>query len=73
MFTRFLFLGLCVLYPKFVLQWFVASVLAFLAAYWTVAQANGIAEMSPFLGWFAADYIFIQVLFSILNRRKSHA
>jgi hypothetical protein len=73
MITRLIILGLCVFYPKFVLQWFVTLVLAFIAAYLTVAQADGIAPLGSFIGWFAADYIFIQVLFSILNRRKSDA
>ena len=57
--------GLCVLYPRAVAQWFVAAIVSFVAAYLTSG-----GDLAPFEMWFAVDYIFIQVLFSLFNNRR---
>lgn len=61
-----------VFYPRAVAQWFVTLIVAWFAAYITVAEANWYAPIGPFLLWFVADFILIQLLFGLLNRRHRH-
>jgi hypothetical protein len=72
MIGRLIFLGILVFYPKQLLEWIISVVIAFGAAYATV-EVHGIAPIGIFLLWFMADYFLIQILFSVLNRRKQHA
>jgi hypothetical protein len=58
------FIGLCYLYPKQVAQWFVSAIVAFVAAYLTTD-----GKLAPFEGMFLINYILIQIIFSIWNRR----
>ena len=60
--------GIRYFYPKLVVQWLVASIVAGVAAYMT---SGGV--LAPFEGWFIVDYLLIQWLFGIYNRRKEHA
>lgn len=74
MIGRLIFIGLLVLYPKAMAEWLVAIVLAFIAAYLTVADVHWIAPIGAFLLWYMADYILIQIIFGVLfNRRKTCA
>jgi hypothetical protein len=60
--------GIRYFYPKLVVQWLVASIVAGVAAYMTSGNA-----LAPFEAWFIVDYLLIQWLFGIYNRRKEHA
>jgi hypothetical protein len=65
-------IALTIFYPRAAAQWIVTLIVAWIAAYLTVAEYNWYAPMGPFLLWFVADYILIQLLFGLLNRRHRH-
>jgi hypothetical protein len=62
--VRLLIAGVCVLYPKQVAQWFVALIVAGVAAYLTTG-----GKLAPFELWFVIDYILIQVIVAMFNNR----
>jgi hypothetical protein len=66
---RLIFIGLCIFYPKQVAQWFLATLMAGVAAYLTVARPDHIARLGPFELWWIADYILIQLGFALLDRQ----
>ena len=62
------FAAICYFFPRATLEWAVASILAFILAYMTV-QTHGIAPLHPFALWWIADYIVLQLIFSLFNRK----
>jgi hypothetical protein len=58
--------GVCVFYPKYVAQWFLATVVAGVAAYLTTG-----GKLAPFELWFVIDYILIMWLFGLLDKRAA--
>jgi hypothetical protein len=70
-----IFLGivaLCIFYTKYVVEWFAALILAGVAA-WFTTETHGIAPLGQFELWFIADYILVQWLFVLLNKRANQA
>lgn len=64
-------------WPRASIEWIVSMVVAFIAAYFTVADKYWFAPIYPFMGWYVADYAILQFLFWRLNKRwdraKAHA
>lgn len=63
--------GLLWFFPRQSLEWCAALTLAGVAA-WLTVETHGIAPLGPFEAWFMADYILIQIIFSLFDRH-SHA
>jgi len=64
---------LCFLFPRAMAQWVVSMVVAFIAAYLTVADQYWFAPPVAFMGWYILDYAVMQLIFWLLNRRHAHA
>jgi hypothetical protein len=56
-------------FPRATLEWVASMVIAFIAAYFTVANQYWYAPVEPFLGWYILDYAILQILFHLLNKR----
>ena len=55
-------------FPRTSLEWIASLVIAFIAAYFTVADQYWYAPQKPFMAWYVIDYIILQVFFHFLNK-----